>query len=87
MYTLRFWVTSYEFLQLSYPDCQRPVNPPNGAYFFTLTTYTAVATLTCDAGHVTTLATVTCNSTGSWSDSPSCEPIGNKTVFLKQDIA
>ena len=57
-------------------DCLVPADPTNGSYYYTLTTYGAVATLTCDPGYITSHTSTTCNEAGQWSNMSSCERIG-----------
>jgi len=55
------------------------MNPPNGTYFHTTTSFESVAVLSCDAGFTSNVASVTCLETGDWDATPTCEKTGNKS--------
>jgi len=61
-------------------DCSTPIDPANGQYFYTSTTFDSILTLTCDPGYVPSQSSVVCNQTGHWNDNPTCDAIGEETI-------
>ena len=67
-------------------DCGDPGTPTNGHHNFSSTTYTSVATYTCDVGYTLQGSNSrTCQSNGQWSGSvPQCNGmIVSKTSAMK----
>ena len=63
-----------------FSDCQPPIDPSYGSYYFTLTTFQSIATLSCDPGFMTNMTSVTCLDIGNWNAAPSCDRIGISLV-------
>ena len=68
-----FWILMNLFRVL---DCRAPLDPTNGEYIYTITTFGSLAVLTCLPGYESDVKSVTCTEAGSWSQTPSCNPEG-----------
>ena len=67
-----------------FADCGDPT-PVLGSANSTVFTYSSVLSISCDTGYsVTGTADITCQADGTWTGSPTCDPLGKISHNIAQ---